>query len=237
LTQTTVVRGYGAAGALTTTYSLDAQGQAITVTDGLGHSSSATYDADHDVTRGTDANGATTGYQYQYIGPNGSVGLRTAVTTPAIAPYGPLTTTSSYNPATYDLDEVDTPRGGRTLYTYDADHAVLTTAQLITTTPSAQWRGTLAGYDPYGEQTSATEGRGVTVSAAGIVTPNGVAANYTRHTGYDPQGDQISASTPSITTTLNGSTTTAPVTTTMGYDADGNRISATSANGCKRQFR
>ena len=231
LTQTTVVRGYGAAGALTTTYSLDAQGQSITVTDGLGQSSSASYGADHDVTSRTDANSATTGYQYQYVGPNGSVGLRTAVTAPAIAPYGPLTTTYSYNPATYDLVEVDTPRGGRTLYTDNAYHAVLTTAQLITTTPSAQWRGTLAGYDPYGEQTSTTEGRGVTVSAAGIVTPNNDAASYTRHSGDDPQGDGTSQSTPPLTTTLNGSTTTAPVTTTTGYDADGDRTSATAANG------
>ncbi len=34
-----------------------------------------------------------------------------------------------------------------------------------------------------------------------------------------------------IATTLNGVTTTAPVTTTQGYDGDGNQTSVTSANG------
>jgi YD repeat-containing protein len=63
------------------------------------------------------------------------------------------------------------------------------------------------------------------------VTVRGDASQYTHTYGYDAQGDQTSESTPPMTTTLNGSTTTAPVTTTEGYDGDGNRVSTISANG------
>ena len=57
---TQVVDGAGTSGALTTTYTLDGAGEATQVTDGLGNTSSATYDADHDVLTHTDANGNTT---------------------------------------------------------------------------------------------------------------------------------------------------------------------------------
>jgi len=85
---------------------------------------------------------------------------------------------------------------------------------------------------------AATDGRGVTVpdtqDTTGI-TPtaalNGAASQYTRTYGYDAQGDGTTESTPPIATTLNGITTTAPVTTTEGYDGDGNRTSTLSANG------
>ena len=43
------MEGAGTSGALTTTYTLDGAGEATQVTDGLGDTSSATYDADHDV--------------------------------------------------------------------------------------------------------------------------------------------------------------------------------------------
>ncbi len=72
--QTVVVQGVGTSAALTTTHTLDGQGQPITVTDGLGHSSGATYDADHNVLTSADANGHTTTNTYQYIGPNGYSG-------------------------------------------------------------------------------------------------------------------------------------------------------------------
>jgi YD repeat-containing protein len=50
--------------------------------------------------------------------------------------------------------------------------------------------------------------------------------------GYDPvTGDQTSVSTAPITATLNGFTNFAPVTTSTGYDGDGNAVSVTSANG------
>jgi hypothetical protein len=69
-------RGYS--GALTTTYTLDGTGEATQITDGLGDTSSATYDADHDVLTSTDAtsNVTTNAYQYvEYVGPNGRAGF------------------------------------------------------------------------------------------------------------------------------------------------------------------
>jgi len=72
--QTVVVAGVGTSAAVTTTYTLDGQGQATSVTDGLSHTSRSTYDGDHDVTSLTDANGNTTTNKYQYIGPNGALG-------------------------------------------------------------------------------------------------------------------------------------------------------------------
>jgi YD repeat-containing protein len=44
-TQTVVLAGAGTSAALPLTYTLDAQGQAITVTDGLSHATQYTYDA------------------------------------------------------------------------------------------------------------------------------------------------------------------------------------------------
>jgi len=87
VTQTAVVAGAGTGAALTTTYTLDAAGEAITVTDGLGHSSGASYNADHDVTASQDANGNVTTNKYQYIGPNGAIGQVIEEDQPAIQPY------------------------------------------------------------------------------------------------------------------------------------------------------
>jgi len=72
----------------------------------------------------------------------------------------------------------------------------------------------------------------VTGDATPTVTLDPTAASsYTARYGYDAQGDQTSVSTPPVTTTLNGITTTAPVTTTQGYDGDGNQTTTVSANG------
>src|SRR5439155_27332748 len=69
---TTVVDGASSSAPLTTTYTLDTQGQATQITDGLNNSSYVAYDQDHDVTSSTDANGNHGAYAYQYVGPNGS---------------------------------------------------------------------------------------------------------------------------------------------------------------------
>jgi len=54
---------------------------------------------------------------------------------------------------------------------------------------------------------------------------------YTSQLGYNAPGDLIAESTPPLTTTLNGVTTTAPATTSYTYDGDGNRQTMVSANG------
>ncbi len=88
-------------------------------------------------------------------------------------------------------------------------------------------------YDIQGNLTSSTDGRGVSVATNGSsVTPNAQAGQYTAHQLYNAQGDQTAAGTPPITTTLGGvpSVNTA-VTSTTGYDSDGNATSSTTPNG------
>jgi len=234
--QTQVVVGAGTGGALTTTYTLDAQGEAVATTDALGSRSSRTYDADHDVTSRTDANGNQTLSDYQYVGPNGATGLVTETVAPSIQPYCPLNTTTAHPTTRYTYDSANNlietvrPEGGATLYGYNAAHGVVTTTEELTA--SGQWRGTINSYDPYGELTTVTDGRGVSVSGSGVASLTSQASLYTRHLGYDSMGDQTSASTPPITTTLNGvTTTTSAVTTSDTYDLDGNQLTAVSANG------
>ena len=82
--QTVVTEGQGDPGQLTTSYTIDGQGQATVVADGLNHTRQFTYDADHDVTSSTDGNGNVTTNHYQYIGSGNSVGQLTEVDHPAI---------------------------------------------------------------------------------------------------------------------------------------------------------
>jgi len=251
-TQTQVVAGYGASGALTTTYTLDGQGEPITTTDGLRHSTGVTYDANHDVLSSQDANGNVTTSKYQYIGPNGysgaigvsgTVGQLVEEDQPAIQAYSPVNgvlvspvITHTYDPSTHDLVATGKPEGGLTRYSYDGHHSVVTTTEQTTpntcaTTCPVTWRGSIDGYDQYGERSSSTDGRGVGVDQNGAATLTSQANAYTSHQGYDTQGDLVAVGTPPITTTLNAITTTAPVTTTYGYDGDGEQTAVTSANG------
>jgi len=246
--QTVVVQGVGTSGALTTMDTLDGQGQPITVTDGLGDSSGASYDVDHDVTRSADADGHTTTTTYQYIGPNGysgaigvsgTVGQVVEEDQSAIQPYVPgngltvtPTITHTYDPTTHDLIATKLPEGGLTTYSYDGHHSVVGTAEQTTCVGCpTTWQGTINQYDQYGERTSTTDGRGVDTTN-GTPTLNGQATAYTSHQGYNAQGDLTSSSTPPITATLGGVTQTATaVTTTYTYDGDGNRQTMVSANG------
>src|SRR5205085_1935860 len=205
-------------------------------TDGLGNTSSATYDADHDVLASADANGNQTTNTYQYVGSNGSTGLITQTVQPKIQAYSPLngtldnpTTVHKYN-ASNDLIETDLPEGGTQLFGYDTHHGVITATE--TTATATTWRGTVNQLDASGELTGVVDGRGVSVSSSGVATLAANAGSYTRHLSYTGSGDLASESTAPITTTLNGVTTAStPVTTTYGYDGDGNQTSVTSANG------
>ena len=87
MTQTQLIEGMGTSGALTHTYTLDAQGNAPQLTDvsGQGHTHTATYDANHDVLSSVDALGNTTLYTYTYVGPTGNIGLLTQEQQPSIS--------------------------------------------------------------------------------------------------------------------------------------------------------
>lgn len=104
-----------------------------------------------------------------------------------------------------------------------------------------RWKGTLYTYNSAGQLTSATDGRGVYVQDTSIGQTPVAALNpsapvaATRSYTYTSAGDLHSESSPPITTTNPTGTgrTTGPVTTTYGYDADGNQTAVTSTNGYK----
>ncbi len=108
-----------------------------------------------------------------------------------------------------------------------------TTQNTCATTCPTTWRGAMSSYDAYGQMTSTTDGRGVSVDANGNATLADPGGQYTGRTNYDAQGDRTSSSTPPITTTLNGITTTAPVSSVTAYDADGNPTLQVDANGAQ----
>ncbi len=224
--RTQVVEGYGTSGVLTHTYTLNGQGEATATADGLGNTTTNTYDADHDVMSSTDANGNTTTNTYQYVGPNGSTGLVTQTVAPPIQAYTPLngalaspTTTYRYDPATYDLLETDKPEGGVTLAGYDGHHSVVTTTELLAATPGQicpqavmvnatsgcaytyTWRAHVDRYDLYGERTASIDGRGLDVA-----TTQGAAGT-------------AGASPPAVTP----NSVAGQYTRTYGYDAQGDQ--------------
>jgi len=133
---TQVVEGYGSPAPVTTTYELDAQGEATSVRDALGDTTSFAYDSDHDVTSRTDNNRHTTTYAYQYVGSYGSTGLVTETVRPPIRAY---TTTNSLSPvvtdyyydAMHELTGTVSPEGGMTLYGYGGHYGLITTTQTL----------------------------------------------------------------------------------------------------------
>jgi len=102
-----------------------------------------------------------------------------------------------------------------------------------------RWRGTITAYDAWGQLVATTDARGVIVPDTSIGQTPVATLNptppiaATRTYTYTPAGDLWSVSSPPLTT-LNPSDagqTTGPVTTTYGYDADGNQLTVTSPNG------
>lgn len=237
--QTVVVEGFGSPHPVTTTYTLDAQGEPIAIQDALGNQVSATYDADHGVLTSQDANHHTVTNHYQYVGLGSTVGLLTKTDRPAIDNTGPVTTRYTYDPQSYDLRQAVSGNGGVTYYTYDGHHAISSTIQQIGAgAQQATWRAQVNQYDQWGELIGTTDGRGVPVApTTGDATPVAsvdptLSPLYTRGYTYTAQGDLRAAWTPPITTTPpGGSPVSGPVTTTYGVDADGNVTDITSPNG------
>jgi len=147
------IEGFGQPHQRATIYALGGQGQATSIEDAVGDTTTYTYDAQHDVTSRADANNAsghdtTIHYAYTYaspdgsLGPDGTVGLLTQETSPPVGTYSPQsalaaqTTTYQYDPHTFDLVEVDKPGGGKTRYSYDGRHGRVATIELINTTSS-----------------------------------------------------------------------------------------------------
>ena len=242
--QTVVTRGYGTAAALVTTYSIDAAGRATAIADGLGHTRRYSYDANHDLLTSQDGAGNTTTATYTAAGPSASFGLPTEIDYPQIHPNYPGAALAApvayyaYNPTTYDLTEAYDNAGRHRFYGYDAHHSVTSVAELLSTDagPVYHWRGRLYGYDSFGELTSAINGRGVrapdttTLTAPPAVTGNDGGFFYTTGWGYDAYGNATSRTSPQISTTLNGATSTARVVTGYAYNDDDGLAAVTTPN-------
>jgi len=105
------------------------------------------------------------------------------------------------------------------------------------------WRSALNEYDGRAQLVSRTDGRGFVPSSLrttsrdpSLVPPAPQldptqAPLYTTSYMYTARGDLQSVTSPPITTSLNGTTSNAPVTTRYGEDADGNVTTVTSPNG------
>ncbi len=102
-------------------------------------------------------------------------------------------------------------------------------------------RGSLTGYDASGEVTATIDGRGIDATADGVITVRFDAAQATWRSTYDPlTGDLLSTGTPPVTSTRQVAPAVPstwqllanqPLTTTYGYDADGNQTSMSDPSG------
>ncbi len=147
--------GTSTSAAVQTTYTLDGQGEATAIADGLSDTTKYQYDADHDVTQITDANTNVITNTYLLVGPNngsgiGSTGLISQTTSPVVGldnlPGQSPTNVNILTTYTYsgtdplEVTRVTTPTNTigdtDTQYTYDAHHGLLTTAELLGTTNS-----------------------------------------------------------------------------------------------------
>lgn len=250
-----IVDGANTTSPLTTTYTVDSQGEPITVTDGLNHSTSYTYDSDHDVLSTTDANDHTTTNAYAYVGSSGpsglgSIGLVTQTVKPSIAGtdisgqvQGAVVLSKAYDPTTYDHDLVSSTSGvgALTLYGYNGHHAVITTTQEVAATledtggrcvqtetcpTQITWRATVDQYDANGERVAHIDGRGLGEES----TQQRLGGAIPLPT-FTPNAAQEAQYTTRYTYTPQGdlaSQSTPPITTTVGATTRFGPVTTTS---------
>ncbi|WP_244528366.1 MULTISPECIES: RHS repeat-associated core domain-containing protein [unclassified Leifsonia] len=197
-----------------TDYGYDADSNLISVTDRRGGTTLYTYDAAGRVTSSTTPMAETTRYGYD---PAGNL---TAVTDPL-----GRTTTTSYT-STDQVATTTDPAGHATTYAYDAAGR-----RIAVTDPTGHT--TSYGFDAGGRQTSLTDATGATTEYAydlagqqtSVTSANGSETVY----AYDPAGQ--------LTRVVEGYRKGAKpasdvnVTTSYGYDADGNLTTVKDPNG------
>jgi RHS repeat-associated protein len=217
-----ITRGYGTPDASMESFSYNAAGQLLSVTDGNGHTTAYTYDAEGNRKSEKDAEGNETQWTY-----NGTHDV-TSVTAP-----GGLTTTitrdADGNPEVVSRpapeEEVET-----TAYAYDSDGQV----ESVTDPMGEAWG---FGYDEYGNRVSETDPLGNTRTweydensqPIATVAPRGneegaEPADFETTTELDAQGRPLVVTDP------------LGETTEFDYDGNGNLISKTDANENMTKF-
>ncbi|HEX9259267.1 MAG TPA: Ig-like domain-containing protein [Acidimicrobiales bacterium] len=215
-----------AAKTITTNATYDSLGRQLSSTDGLGHTSSQTYDAAGNVATRTDANGKTTTFTYNAFGQ-------------VLTVTDPLghTTTNTYD-SNGNLTSTTDASGGTTTYTYDSAGALLTTTDPVgrTTTRTYDANGYLATITDAAGNTTHQTVDPATGRLMSVTDPAGGITTY----GYDAVGNLTSI------TDANGHTRSAVhdafdrvtsladhsgATVQMVYDGEGNLTSVTDRNG------
>ncbi len=197
----------------TTSYSYDADGHLLTTTDPLGHTTTNTYDALGRLLTTTNAAGGTTSYGYDADG-------HLLTTTDPLG----HSTTNTYD-ALGRLLTTTNAAGGTTSYSYDADSHLLTTTDPL-------GHSTTNTYDALGRLLTTT-------NAAGGTTSYSYDADENELTETDPDGNVTSYSYDSLNRLIGQSemiqlaSGATPVTavTTLQYDADGDLLEKTDADG------
>ncbi|HEU5271549.1 MAG TPA: RHS repeat-associated core domain-containing protein, partial [Jatrophihabitans sp.] len=204
-----------------TTFAHDAYGNVTVITDPLGHTQQAAFDADGNKISATDGNGKATGYTFD-------------------AADEPVTTTrpdASTIVTTYNGDgtvaTVKDAAGNVTRYGYDSQGRP-------TTATNPDSRVTTTGYDAAGHITSTKDPAGattnLTVDPAGLVTAisysDGVTPNVSSET-YDPDGRKTAMTDGTGTSSwsydtfgeLTAAVNGAGASTSYGYDSRGDETS------------
>ncbi|WP_267881207.1 RHS repeat-associated core domain-containing protein [Streptomyces xylophagus] len=204
-----------------TTYAYDAWGNITKTTDALGHSASASYDADGDKTSATDGNSRTTAYGYDAADRQTSVTQADGTTTQTVYNGDDTvqkTVDGAHAPTTYSYDNQ-----GRQTSVTDPDSRVSTAGydpagNLLTVTDPDN-RVTTYTYDPGSNPVSVDYSDPATPDVTSIeYSPSGNLTSMTDGTGtstltYDSFGDVLSHT--------NG----AGATTGYVYDQNGNATS------------
>lgn len=217
----------------TTSATYDAHGNKLTATDAAGHQAKAAYDTTDNVVTSTDAAGIATTFTYN------ATGGRLTASKPITGSAQSAVVTNTYGDTAHpsDITAVTDRNGSASSFTYDAFGN-------RTKATDALGRTTTTTYDVLGRKTSVTTPSGKKATyvydTAGLLStvtnPLGKTTNFT----YDTAGNKTS------TTDLLGRTTTytydslgrntattAPdgTVTASGYDSDGNLTSQTDQSG------
>ncbi|MGA2649953.1 MAG: DUF2341 domain-containing protein [Terracidiphilus sp.] len=227
----------------TATMVYDANGDVLSSTDPLGHTTTNTYDAKFNLLSTTDPLNHTTSYTYD------ANGNQTSATYPATATSTNTTSTTNYNQFSEPTSITDEDGNTRTL-NYDANYNPASVTDSVGTLMSTQvnTNGTLAAgtvgfditqnparasqftYDANGNLASQTDALGRTTS----YTYNALGQKITM-TEPVPAGSTAAAATTTYTYDPLGNLTQtqAPLgrTTSSTYDANSNKLTDTDARG------
>jgi RHS repeat-associated protein len=243
------------------TFSFDSYGNILSATDGLGHTTSYTYDANSNLTSETQPSVSggtpTTSYTYNNFGevltatdPLGHVttntydanGNLTSVTAPAPGGGASASATNFAYNSLGELTQITDPVGNVTLVSY-------TIAGLIATITDPQSHVTTYAYDSHGNRTSITDAlshiTSFTYDSGDRVTQITYPDSTTETFTYDYRGRRTSVTDQNGKTTnyafddedrLTSVTDAASNVTSYGYDTESNLVSITDANSDTTNF-